>query len=119
MARFSMSGQPLPERKRSKYGNKPATCDGITFASRKEKKRYWDLKMLALAGEITELELQPEYKMEHNGKLICSYVADFRYQQDGKLVVEDVKSAATAVNRIYRLKKKMMRIFHDIDVLET
>jgi len=119
MARFAMNGTALPPKKRLKYGNKKTTCDGIKFDSRKEKKRYWDLKMLVLAGEVTELELQPEYRMEHNGKLICKYIPDFRYVLDGKKIVEDAKSPATSKNPVYRLKKKMMLIFHDIEVLET
>jgi len=119
MARYAMNGTRIPGKRRPKYGNKKATCDGITFHSIKEKKRYWDLKMLSLAGEISGLELQPMYRMEHNGVLICHYSADFKYIKGGKEIVEDVKSEATAANKEYRLKKKMMLAFHDIEILET
>jgi len=54
-------------------------------------------------------------------KLICSYKADFKYFdcEKGDWVVEDVKSVITAKLPVYRIKKKMMNIFYDIDVKEV
>jgi hypothetical protein len=51
-----------------------------------------------------------------NGVKICSYSADFRYQDGLELVVEDVKGYKTPV---YNLKKKMMKAFHSIEIFET
>ena len=35
--------------------------------------------MLRAAGYLTALEIQPEYRLEVNGHLVCKYRADFRY----------------------------------------
>jgi len=114
---------------RSKYKAVKTTIDGITFDSKREAKRYTELKVLEKAGHITHLELQPEYQITINGAKICKYKADFRYftvraennersynskgewqtptmtgDKEGQ-IVEDVKGFKTP---IYRLKKKLV-----------
>lgn len=106
--------------RRSKYRAKPTVVDGIRFASKKEAKRYEILVLLARAGEIADLELQPRYPLRVNGFLVTTYVADFRYRErrDGQWVkvVEDVKGFRT---REYNIKRKLMRAIHDIRIRET
>lgn len=102
-----------------KYRNKKTCIDGFTFDSRKEARRYTELKSLQMAGEISMLELQVRFPLEVNGQKICDYVADFVYMENGMQVVEDVKSEATSKLPIYRIKKKLMRAIHDIDIVET
>ena len=46
------------------------------------------------------------------------YIADFTYYEDGKLVVEDVKSPVTKTP-LYRLKKRLMGELYGIKVKET
>lgn len=99
-----------------KYRAKRTEVDGITFASRMEAQRYTELRALEQAGEISGLELQPRYDLVVNGVKIGRYVADFRYREDGRLVVEDVKGVKTA---LYRLKKKLVRALYGIEVRET
>ena len=98
----------------NKYRAIKTKVDGITFDSKKEANRYSMLKLLQGIGAIEHLELQPEYKVEINGRKICTYRADFRYidkhakgpdGQFGAMVVEDVKGVKTPV---YRLKKKLV-----------
>lgn len=103
----------------SKYNNKKVRLDGYVFDSTAEAKHYWyTLKPRLKRGEITNLELQPIMRVEIRGKLICKYIADFRYfdsskvcpdGQQGCRVVEDVKGMSTAV---YRLKKKLVEATH-------
>lgn len=113
-------------RNRSKYGvrtdaaGKAArTMDGILFSSKKEMKRYQDLKLLFVYGKIGSLELQPRFKLEVNGQLICTYVADFRYVDltSGRMatIVEDSKGFKTPD---YRLKKKLMKAILNIEIQE-
>jgi hypothetical protein len=91
--------------------------DGIKFHSGKEANRYLELKLLLRAGEIFDLKLQVPYEFVVNGFKICKYIADFVYfEKDGKKVVEDSKGMKTD---IYRIKKKMMKAIHNIEVLET
>lgn len=104
----------------NKYSNVRAQADGITFASAKEAKRYGELKLLLHAGRIRDLERQQTFTLIVNGEKVCSYRADFVYQEFAKgawsRVVEDVKGQPTAV---YKLKKKLMRACLGIDIRET
>ena len=44
-----------------KYRNIKTEIDGIKFDSKKEAKRYSELKMLESASAINQLELQPQF----------------------------------------------------------
>lgn len=107
-----------------KYRNIKTVIDNIKFDSKKESYRYLELKQLQKQGKISDLTLQPKFILEINGCKICNYIADFSYYvQDSRTkaiclnrVVEDVKGMKTAV---YRLKKKLMKACHGIDILET
>lgn len=103
-------------RPKSKYGNRKCKIDGFTFDSMKEGSRYAELKILLREGLIKDLELQKQFELQPgfldaDGKRIrpIYYRADFCYTdtETGKMVVEDVKSAATKT-AVYKLKKKMM-----------
>lgn len=100
------------------YGDKPASkyhavkteVDGITFDSKKEAEHYAGLKTLEKAGIINNLVLQPRFLLQEpfmcDGKKErkIEYVADFQYEQDGKIIVEDVKGEKT---QVYKLKRKL------------
>ena len=101
----------------SKYRAVPTVVDGIRFASKREARRYGELKLLEKAGKISELDLQPRFKILIGDELICTYVADFDYvDENDDHVVEDVKGVKTA---IYRLKAKLMKAVHGITIKET
>ena len=101
----------------SKYHARRTQVDGHWFDSAKEAARYRALRLLEQAGAIHDLELQPAYPMRVNGRLICTYRADFRYVEDGRvLIVEDVKGVKTPV---YRLKAKLLQALYGIEVRET
>jgi hypothetical protein len=46
---------------------------------------------------------------------VCNYVADFTYQQDGAVVVEDPKGARTPT---YRIKRELMVLAHNVEIVE-
>mgnify|MGYP003335992513 CR=1 FL=1 len=105
----------VQKAKRSKYGNVKTEINGIKFDSKKEARRYIELLELSKAGQITGLKLQRTFTLQEafktpEGEKVAAikYVADFVYEQDGILVVEDVKSEITKNNAAYKLKKKMM-----------
>jgi hypothetical protein len=102
----------------SKYRNVKTVLDGITFASKREAMRYAELKLLAKAGKITGLECQPRFLLAVNGVKIATYVADFSYHAIGKseYIVEDAKGMKTP---IYKLKAKLMKACHGIDIVEV
>ena len=80
------------------------------FDSAKEAQRYRELTLLERAGEISNLELQPRFLLQEsfkkNGKTYrkIEYVADFRYAENGKTIVEDVKGLQTDV---FKIKHKL------------
>jgi hypothetical protein len=100
----------------NKYRAVKTTVDGIVFHSKREANRYVDLVTLQKAGRIANLRLQVPYKLEVNGQLVCTYKADFNYQEDGVEVVEDCKGYRT---HEYRIKKKLMKACHGITLRET
>ena len=110
----------------TKYNNKKVVLNGITFDSQKEARRYRDLSLLERAGEIKSLELQKafilaesvKFENESRRKPAIKYVADFVYQEQGRLVVEDVKSKMTRSLPVYRLKKHLMKSVHGLEIRE-
>ena len=118
------------------YNQKTYTSDGIKHDSQKEAQRWCELKLLQRAGKISNLQRQVEFelipnqyetierysksgkKLKDETKLIerkVSYIADFVYEEDGKTVVEDVKSVATQTEK-FIIKRKLMLYIHGIKV---
>jgi hypothetical protein len=107
--------------KKSKYLSQKIDADGLTFDSKKEYKRYRELKILLKAGEIGFLARQVEFQFQIKGGKIASYFADFVYtdSRTGGTIVEDVKSEITRKLPVYRLKRKMMLNQHGIKIKEV
>jgi hypothetical protein len=102
---------------KSKYSAVKTEVDGIKFPSKKEAKRYGQLKMLLLAKEITDLRLQVPYELNPGGTFSYKYIADFVYNDKaGKEIIEDCKGFRTAV---YRKKAKLMKKVYGIEIKET
>ena len=101
---------------RNKYRAIKTIVDDITFDSKKEAKRYSQLKLMLKAKAIFDLKLQPKFDLIINDIKIGFYKADFEYIENGKRVVEDVKGMKTP---IYNLKKKMIKAIYGIDIFET
>ena len=100
----------------NKYSNKKTVVvvngKEIKFDSKKEAKRYGELRLLERAKKIKKLELQPKFeivpKVKHGDFRAMSarhYIADFMYEDlNGDIIVEDVKGYKTDM---YRLKKQI------------
>ena len=96
---------------RNKYNAIKQTYKGEVFDSKKELKRFVELEHLLIAREITNLEIHPKFDLMVNGVKIGRYTADFRYNKDNEVVVEDVKSKATKT-RDYVLRKKILATYN-------
>jgi len=111
----------IPKKNRTsnnKYFAKKTLAFGLKFDSKWEAERWGQLKAMERAGVVTELERQIKYELSVNDIKICDYIADFRYlqqEEDGfsKLIVEDAKGVLTPE---FKLKKKMMKAIHGIDI---
>lgn len=107
----------------NKYNAKKVIVDGEVFDSKKEAKRYKELRELEENGVITELELQKRFELipsqKINGKVVerpCYYKCDFQYKKNGEVIVEDTKGFRTDV---YKIKKKLMLWIHNIRIVEV
>ena len=103
----------------NKYGaRKVKAPDGQVFDSQKERDRWCILRLLERAGRISDLKRQVSYELipKQGTMRACSYIADFTYQENGKLVVEDCKGYRTEA---YKIKKKLMLKEHGIRIKET
>ncbi len=106
--------------KPTKYKAKATFVDGIRFPSMKQAARYRDLKLLEGQALIRSLRLEVPYVLKVDGVKICTYRADFVYEEYAHghwtVVVEDVKGILTPV---YRLKKKLMKAILGIEIRES
>jgi len=95
----------------------------VVFDSRKEARRYDALLFELKHGKISEFTIQPYYLLcdtiKHEGKTYpkVSYSPDFRYIRNGKTIVEDVKSDATAKDKTYRVKVKWFLHLYGKDII--
>ena len=112
-------------KKPTKYHNVRCEYNGIKFDSIKEKDFYITLMVLKNAGQIQEIELQPEfpytiaYSCQDTANFMiktAKYIADFRVTYtNGQVVVFDCKGFRTA---IYRRKKKIVEKLYGIEIIE-
>lgn len=106
-------------------GKADRTRDGILFASKLERQRYDQLKLLERAGKIKGLQRQVPYEFtetisacrpEVSISRKRTYVADFTYYEVCMgPVVEDVKGVLT---KEYKEKKYWMRNLYGIEIHE-
>ena len=124
----ALGGELVEPVRANKYHAHKCTVDGIRFDSRKEARRYEELKMLVVAGAITSIDLQPEFPItvrelwRADGHLVACgrFRADFRYIDlvSGEVVIEDAKSPATKTTA-YRLRKRLVEAIHGVTIREV
>lgn len=88
------------------------------FASKAEYRRYQVLRVELQAGTISQLTLQPVYRIVINSQPICKYLGDFKYIRDGETIVEDVKGSRDPRYHepVFKLKKKLVEAVHGIEI---
>ena len=110
-------------RYRTKFNNQKIVTPDGKFDSKKEYKRWLELKEMEAQGKITNLMRQVPFELvphqKHNGKVIelaVKYYADFTYEVDGVRIVEDTKGVKTDV---YKIKRKLMLERYGIRIKEV
>ena len=120
---------------KNKFNNRKIVFQGETYDSRLELSRFIFLSNREKEGEITNLRRQVEYllipaqygtKIKHlktKDKEVrvllersCSYIADFVYERNGKVIVEDCKGSKYIITADFKIKKKLMLWVHQIQV---
>jgi len=101
--------------KASKFKNIRTVIDGISFPSKAEGAYYCMLKLRERAGEVSNVEMQKPYALTVNGFLVCTYRADFVFDDlhEKRHRCVDVKGMQTPE---FKIKKKLMWAVHGIDV---
>ncbi len=97
---------------RHKYRAVQVERDGFKFASKREGRRYDELKLLKQAVEVVFFLHQVPFRMPGS-----TYWADFMvFWKDGTVTVEDTKGFKTPE---YKKQKRMMAIhFSAIEIME-
>ena len=108
----------------NKFNARKVYLDGYTFDSKAEAARYCELKLLERAGDIRNLLIHPKFIIvdgftDNTGKRQrpAYYVGDFQYyDNDGNVIVEDVKGGRATQTALFRLKAKLFkRRYPEID----
>lgn len=103
------------EKRKSKYGNRKTEVDGIVFDSRHEAEVWKELGLRMRNSEFIGIARQVRFQLPAG----IEYVADFvGFQKDGYIVM-DAKSDATRKDKVYRLKKRMMKECLGIEIQEV
>jgi hypothetical protein len=78
------------QTKYSKYKSQKSVFDDITFDSKYEGRFYGELLIQQKAGLIKEIQRQVNIPLIVNGKIICTYKADFivTYKNGDKELIE-------------------------------
>jgi hypothetical protein len=111
----------------SKYGARKTSCQaGHTHASKREATRCNELHLLLRAGEIEDLEQQPQFYFVINGRQVkldggrrAGVKLDFAYvdRLSGSRIVEDSKGYTV---RDWPLRKAIFRaLFPDLVLREV
>lgn len=79
-------------KRKHKYNAKRLFRDDRVWDSTGEWERYNNLKLLEIAGEISELECQPQTVLT---KAQIKYKPDFYYIENGREIWEDFKGVRT------------------------
>lgn len=86
--------------------------DGIKFASKKEAKRYMELKLLQQSGALLFFLRQVPFHLPANVKYVCDFLCFWKH---GTVTIEDVKGIKTPM---YILKKKQVEALYPIKITE-
>jgi hypothetical protein len=114
-------------KKPTKYRNRKVVVGGLTFDSQAEARRWETLCGWEQSGQITGLERQRAFVLapgvrlagEKRAKPALRIIVDFYYEEDGRRVVEDVKSPVTAKTAAWRIKKHLLKSLYGLDVREV
>ena len=96
-----------------KFGAIPTIVDDIKFSSKKESKRYLQLKALKDAKQIIFFLRQVPFHLPGNVKYICDFLI---FWEDETVTIEDVKGFKTPA---YITKKKIVESIYPIKITEV
>lgn len=109
----------LPNKFNAKATTMLVDGEATRFDSKHEASTYAKLLLLQRAERIRNLKRQVTFRLDVNDLHVCRYIADFTFEEyvagEWVPVVADAKGVLTAV---YRLKKKLMKACHNVEIRE-
>lgn len=96
-----------------KFKAHPIEYDNIRFSSKKEQKRYLQLRLLQSQGVIVFFLRQVPFHLTGQVKYVCDFLV---FWADGSATFEDVKGFKTPM---YILKKKQVEELYPIKIQEV
>ena len=95
-----------------KFYAKPTELDGIRFSSKKEAKRYIELKTLQSSSEVLFYLRQVPFHLPGNIRYVCDFMV---FWANGEITIEDVKGMKLP---LYEAKKKILEATYPIEITE-
>lgn len=95
----------LRKSKRNKFNAVRCEFDGMKFDSKAEMAAYGEYRLLEMTGAISELKHHPVLELPAGVK----YEADFRFVENGQVVIVDIKGGKATQTAAFRLKWKQAK----------
>ena len=118
------SSADRPARGNKYHARKTGCAHGHTHDSAKEARRCNDLHLLQRAGQISRLEVQPQFwfhvdgvAMRHENGRRIGWRPDFQYFEGDRNVVEDVKGGKATRTEAYTLRLAIFRALYPFIVV--
>jgi hypothetical protein len=102
----------MPVKKESKYHAVHVEIDNIKFASKKEGRRYEELKALKHLGDVKFFLRQTPFHLPGKTKYLLDFMV---FWKNGNVTFEDTKGMRT---QMYKLKKRQVEEIYPIKILE-
>jgi hypothetical protein len=106
----------------NKFFNKKIIVNGQKYDSKSEYNRYLELKQMLKDRKISNLLSQVKFQLipKQKGERAVIYIADYVYTENGKTIIEDVKSEYTRKDKVYIIKRKLMKLnYPDVEFREV
>jgi hypothetical protein len=107
---------PGKAKKESKYHNRRTERDGAMFDSKREADRWGELRLMGEAGAVAGVGRQVTFFLPGRVRYIADFVILYA---DGRYEVEDAKGGEVTKTQAYRIKRRLMKAVHGIDISEV
>lgn len=107
--------------KRQKFNARRTVVDGERFDSQREADYYGELLYRQKAGEIENIQRQPEYLITKDGIVLASFRPDFQFTVRATRTweVHEVKGGKATRTEAYVLRKALVEAQHGIEIVEV
>lgn len=111
----------IVQAKRQKFNASRTTVGSERFDSGREAQYHGELLYRQKAGEIENIQRQPEYLITHDGIVVASFRPDFRFlvRATRRWEVHEVKGGKATRTEAYRLRRRLVEAQYGIEIQEV